>query len=52
MWQANCNYKRNNTEKNAHYVKNEKTPQSLCWTLKKLTSSHLIKNTAMENGKR
>ena len=36
----------------AHYVKNQKTLQSMCWNVKKLKSSHLIKRTARENEKR
>ena len=37
---------------NAHYVKNQKTPHSMCWNMKKLKGSPLIKKTTRENGKR
>ena len=30
MWQVNCNYKRDNMTPNVHYVKNQKTPKSMC----------------------
>lgn len=47
---------------NIYYVKNKKTPRSMCYNVKKLTSSHLkkknirftikeVKKAARENGK-
>lgn len=33
-------------------VKNQTTPQSMCWNMKMLTSSQFVKETASENGKR
>ena len=52
MWQMSCNYKRIILPPNVHYVKNQKTLQSMCWNVKKLKSSHLVKKTVRENGKR
>ena len=51
MWQVNCNYKRDNTDTNVHYVKNQNTLQNMCWNVKKLTSSHLLQNPKRENRK-
>ena len=36
---------------NVHYVKNQKTLQSMCWNVKKLKSSHLLKKTVRETGR-
>ena len=51
MWQISCNYKRITLKPNVHYVKNQKTLQSMCWYVKKLKSSHLVKKTAREIGR-
>ena len=52
-WQVSSNYKRDNTDNKCPlYKKKQKKLQSMCWNVKKIKSSHLIKKTARENGKR
>ena len=46
-WQTDCNYERDNADKK-YSLKNQETPQSMCWNVKKLPSSHLVKKTARE----
>ena len=52
MQQVSCNYKRENTETKCPLCKKSEVPQSICWNVKKIKSSHLVKKTARENGKR
>ena len=52
-WQVSSNFKRDNTDNKCPLCKKkQKKLQSMCWNVKKIKSSHLIKKTARENGKR
>ena len=46
MWEVNYNHKRENADTkyaNIHYVKNQKTPENMCWNVRQLSSSYLVK---------
>ena len=51
MRQVNCNIKEIILTPDVRYVKNQKASQNMCYDMKKLPSLHLVKKTAMENGK-
>ena len=52
MWQVNCNYKRDNTDIKCPLCQKSEDTHSMCWNVKKLKSSHLVKKTVRKNGKR
>ena len=52
MWQVNCHYKKDNIDTKCPLCKIHKTLQNMCWNVKKLNSSLLVKKTTRENGKR
>ena len=52
MWQVSCNYKRDNTGTKCPFCKKLEDTTEHVLECKKIKSSHLVKKTARENGKR